>query len=157
MVAANLDDVSSLILAFSGANLIFSVTNFWEPFFQREKASEVGKAPGQYAYDVEFQQGKNIADAAATTVKTLDRCGFVVSTLSHARKRSGGRLKTLYHFDAKADVFPHYVNERHPELAQKMSCLQTGFFTRSWKMPGVDFFHKVCIFSWKDVLRLKFS
>ena len=143
VVAANLDDVSTLIPAFSGASLIFSVTNFWEPFFQRQKASEAGRTPGQYAYDVEFQQGKNIADAAATTVQTLDNNGFIASTLSHAGRSSGGKYKTLYHFDAKADVFPHYVNEKHPELAKKMSCVQTGYFTRSWRMPGVDFFHKV--------------
>jgi NmrA-like family len=33
IAGADLDDVTSLTSAFLGANLIFSVTNYWEPFF----------------------------------------------------------------------------------------------------------------------------
>jgi hypothetical protein len=146
IVAADLDDVTSLISAFSGANLIFSVTNYWEPFFRpdcRQKASEAGISCGKYAYDVEAQQGRNVADAAASTVDTLDDNGFIASTLSHAGKCSQGKYKELYHFDAKADIFPDYVTEKHPKLAAKMSCLQTGYFTSSYKLVPEAYFSKV--------------
>ena len=76
IVQADLNDVTSLELAFWGANIIFSVTNYWEPFFRpdcREAAERAGITCRKYAYDVEFAQGKNIADAAAKTVETLDR------------------------------------------------------------------------------------
>lgn len=146
VVAADLDDPASLATAFSGANLVFSVTNYWEPFFRpdcRQKAAEAGISCRKYAYDVEFRQGKNIADAVAATVDSLDTIGLVASTLSHAKKCSEGKFRQLYHFDAKADVFPDYVNEKHPALAAKMSCLQTGYFTSSWKFATDAYFHKV--------------
>jgi hypothetical protein len=147
MVGADLDDVESLKSAFRGANLIFSVTNYWEPFFRpdcRAKAQELGVTCRKYAYDVEYAQGKNIVDAAAAVaVDSLVDNGFLVSTLSHAGKCSKGRFKDLYHFDAKADVFPDYVAAAHPRLAAKMSCVQTGFFTTSHRILPESYFQKV--------------
>jgi NmrA-like family len=146
IVTADLDDAKSLVAAFSGANVIFSVTNYWEPFFRpdcRQKASEAGISCRKYAYDVEAQQGRNIADSAALTVDTLEDNGFIASTLSHAKKSSQGKYQELYHFDAKADVFPDYVKEKHPKLAAKMSCLQTGYFTSSYKFAPEAYFSKV--------------
>ncbi|KAK4186711.1 hypothetical protein QBC35DRAFT_386600 [Podospora australis] len=145
MVTAELDDVESLKRAFKGANLIFSVTQYWEPFFRpdcRAKAAELGITCRKYAYDVEYQQGKNIADAAATVVDTLVDNGFLVSTLSNARKCSGGKLQDLYHFDSKADVFPDYVAPTYPALAAKMSCIHTGFFTTSHRILPDSYFAK---------------
>jgi hypothetical protein len=109
IVQADLDDVESLIAAFIGAPIIFSVTNYWEPFFRpdyRQKAAEAGISCRKYAYDVEVRQGKNIADAAARTVDSLDENGFIASALSHARKCSKRVFTELYYFDGKADVFP---------------------------------------------------
>ncbi len=146
VVAAELDDVASLEAAFKGANVIFTVTQYWEPFFRpdgRAKAAEQGITCRKYAYDVEYQQGKNMADAAATTVDTLDDNGFLVSTLSHSGKCSNGQYKDLYHFDAKADIFPYYVAEKYPELAKKMSCIQTGAFTTSHRLLPDSYFNKV--------------
>lgn len=147
IVAADLDDVETLIPAFKDANLIFSVTNYWEPFFRpdcRAKAAEKGISYARYAYDVEYQQGKNIADAAAANVKGLDENGFIASTLSHAGKCSKGAYKELYHFDSKADVFPDYVEEKYPELRKKLSCVQTGYFMSSYKLAPEAYFSKVC-------------
>lgn len=147
VVEANLDDVNTLIPAFKGANLIFSVTNYWEPFFRpdaRALAVEKGISCRKHAYDVEYQQGKNIADAAAATVETLDDNGFIASTLSHAGKCSKGKYKELYHFDSKADVFPDYVDEKYPELKKKMSCVQTGYFMSSYKLAPGAYFGKAC-------------
>jgi hypothetical protein len=146
VVQAELDDVKSLEAAFAGANLIFSVTNYWEPFFRpdyRAKAQEQGITCRKYAYDVEYQQGKNIADAAATVVDSLVDNGFLASTLSNARQCSEGKFDDLYHFDAKADVFPDYVAAAHPKLAAKLSCIHTGFFTTSHRILPGSYFHKV--------------
>ncbi|EJD45613.1 NAD(P)-binding protein [Auricularia subglabra TFB-10046 SS5] len=145
VVRSDLDDLPSLESAFRGANVIFSVTNYWEPFFRpdcRERAKQTGVTCRKYAYDVEYQQGKNIADAAATTVDSLDANGFLVSTLSHAGKCSGGRFKELYHFDAKADIFPDFVETTHPQLAEKMSCIQTGYFFTSFNILPDSYFKK---------------
>ncbi|KAK0615552.1 NAD(P)-binding protein, partial [Bombardia bombarda] len=145
VVQAELDDVESLKPAFAGANLIFSVTQYWEPFFRpdcRAKAQELGITCRRYAYDVEYQQGKNIADAAATVVDTLEENGFLVSTLSHARKCSKGKFTDLYHFDSKADIFPDYVTDKYAALAAKMSCIQTGYFMTSYQILPDSYFNK---------------
>ncbi|KAJ9650510.1 hypothetical protein H2198_010187 [Neophaeococcomyces mojaviensis] len=145
IVKADLDDASALISALKGANLIFSVTNYWEPFFRpdcRAKAKQLGLSPRKYAYDVEHAQGQNIADAAAATVDSLDDNGFIVSTLSHATQCSNGKYPELYHFDAKADIFPNYVKAKHPELAKKMSCLQTGYFMHSFRIAPASYFRR---------------
>ena len=143
VVAANLDDMESVSKAFQGANLIFTVTNYWEPFFRpdcRQEAADQGISCPRYAYDAEYHHGKNMADAAAQTVHTLDDNGFIVSTLSNAKTCSKGAFKELYHFDAKADIFPGYVQATHAALAAKMSCIQTGYFMSSYKLaPGAYF------------------
>lgn len=146
VVAADLDDVSTLIPAFKGANLIFSVTQYWEPFMRpdcREKAKEQGITCRKFAYDVEYRHGKNITDAAATTVDSLEDNGFLVSTLSHAGKCSKGAIPDLYHFDSKADIYPAYVQEKYPELAGKMSCIHTGYFFTSFNILPHSYFGKV--------------
>ncbi|KAI8711553.1 NmrA domain-containing protein [Fusarium sp. LHS14.1] len=132
VVVADLDDVTTLKDAFRGANVIFSFTNYWEPFFRpdcREQAEKEGIFCRKFAYNVEYQHGKNIADAAATVADTLDNNGFLVSTLSQAEKCSGGKFKDLYHFDAKADIFPSYVEESYPALAAKIfNILPNSYF-----------------------------
>lgn len=146
IVQADLEDTPTIVSAFKGANVIFSVTNYWEPFFRpdcRAKAQAEGISCRRFAYDTELRQGKNIADAAATAVETLDENGFLVSTLSHGRKCSNGKYTELYHFDSKADVFPDYVDEKYPELAKKMSCIHTGYFTSSYNFAPGSYFRKV--------------
>ncbi|KAK4131522.1 NAD(P)-binding protein [Trichocladium antarcticum] len=146
MVRAELDDVASLEAAFAGANIIFSVTQYWEPFFRpdcRARARKLGLSCRRYAYDVEYRQGKNIADAAATVVDSLDDNGFLVSTLSHAAKCSNGKIRNLYHYDSKADIFPAYVAPTYPALAAKMSCIHTGFFTTSHRILPDSYFKKL--------------
>lgn len=59
IVVADLDDPKSLEKAFKGANLIFSVTNYWEPFFRpdcRAKAEESGVGCRKFAYEVEYRK-----------------------------------------------------------------------------------------------------
>ena len=141
MVQADLHDPSTLFQAFKGANLIFSVTDFWKPFFNPvniERAKREGISICQLCYNLEYEQGKNTADAAAhpDVLARLDETGLVASTLSSARECSKGKYKELYHFDSKADIFPAYLGTEHPELAKKTSYLQTGYFMTSWRyMP----------------------
>ena len=149
MVQADLHDPSTLLPAFKGANLIFSVTDFWKPFFNpanQSAAEESGKSIGRLAYELEYEQGKNIVDAAAhpDVFATLDKqVGLIASTLSSARECSKGKYKQLWHFDSKADIFPKYVEEKYPELAKRTSYLQTGFFTSSWQLAGPMYLGKV--------------
>ena len=59
IVQADIDDVESTAKALAGANLIFTVTNYWEPFFRpdsRQKAVDQGISCRKYAYDVEYRQ-----------------------------------------------------------------------------------------------------
>ncbi|KAH8881212.1 NAD(P)-binding protein [Thozetella sp. PMI_491] len=137
MVQADLSDLENLKSVFKGANVIFSVTQYWEPYYRqdcRERAAKLGVSIRRLAYDIEYEAGRCIADAAATTVDSLDDNGFLVSTLSHAAKCSKGAYSDLYHYDAKADIFPDYVSATYPELARKMSCIHTGCFMGSHKL-----------------------
>ncbi|GJD00686.1 nmrA-like family protein [Colletotrichum higginsianum] len=155
LVTADLEDVASLEAAFRGANVIFSVTNYWEPFFRpdcRAEAQRRGVSCRRFAYDVEYRQGRNIADAAAATVDSLDDNGFLASTLSHAERCSGGRFKELYHFDAKADVFPGYVNEKYPALAAKMSDMGNFTYAVSQMPPGKAYMAEGTTCTWPQFL-----
>jgi hypothetical protein len=80
-------------------------------------------------YELEFKQGKNIADAVAT-VQDLEL--FVWSGLSDAKKWSGGKYPGVYHFDSKAHVVD-YIKEKYPAVASRMSILMLGLFITNWK------------------------
>ncbi len=140
MAQANLHDPESLNGVFKDANLVFSVTDFWKPFFDPNniaQAAAQGKSIGRYAYELEFEQGKNIVDAVAREVDGLDKIGLIASTLCSARDSSQGKYQELWHFDSKADVFPKYLEEHYPKLARKTSYLHTGYFFTSWQfLPG---------------------
>jgi hypothetical protein len=133
VVKGSFEEVDSLIAAFQGANVVFGVTDFWAPFFNPATVPKL--APGQlvneYCYEVELQQGKNIADAVATIAdSTLDL--YVWSTLSDVRKWSKGKYTWVYHFDSKAKVYD-YIKEEHPNLAKKTSTVQLGWYADNWK------------------------
>ncbi|KAH8663373.1 hypothetical protein BGZ60DRAFT_453862 [Tricladium varicosporioides] len=131
IVEADLNDPSSLDAAFAGATAIFSTTNFWEPFFNPNTVSKLkeGQTINEYCYEIELQQGKNIADAAAK-VEGLER--LVTSTLVDATKESTGKYKWVYHFDSKARVVD-YIFEMFPKLASKMSYVYVGSYMDQWK------------------------
>lgn len=144
MVAGDLNNVESLKSAFQGGHIIFGVTDFWQGMNDpacHEKAEKEGKPINEICYDIEVQQGKNIVDAAAATVDTLDR--FVLSTLSNARKWSGGKVTWNYHFDAKW-VAVDYLRATYPELDKKTSLVQVGLFATNWKSMPTVAPQKVC-------------
>lgn len=136
IVQGDLDDKQSLIRAFEGATAIFSNTDFFNHFYHAlDPAANLpaGLAPGQYAHDREVEQGMNIAAAATdpSVLRTLER--FVMSSLSHAQRWSGGKYKEIYHFDSKAEMI-RLTRERHPEVAARMSTLQIGHYVTNWKL-----------------------
>lgn len=130
----NIDEKDSLLEAFDGATAIFSNTDFFTHLWNVSIPDETlaGRTLTQYAYDREVAQGINIAEAAASpkVLKTLER--FVFSSLSDARKWSGGKYTTVYHFDSKAEVIREIQN-RLPDLASRMSTLQVGHYVTNWK------------------------
>ncbi|KAH8879233.1 hypothetical protein GQ53DRAFT_612877, partial [Thozetella sp. PMI_491] len=86
--------------------------------------------------------GRCITDAAAATVDSLDASGFLVSTLILASMCGTGTYTELYHFGAKEDIFPDFVNEKHPELVAKMSRIQTGYFMTSHQILPSSYLRK---------------
>ena len=131
VVKGDLDDKASLISAFKGANAIFGVTDFWHP--AQDPANQAKLKPGQtineFAYDYEVQQGKNIADAAAT-VESLEM--FVFSSLSKTKYWSKGKYTHVYHFDSKAHVVD-YIKQELPKLWEKTSIFQPAMFMTNWR------------------------
>ena len=127
MVAGDLDHPATLEKAFQGAHAIFAVTDFWQPYFVPANRLKVkpGQTMNEFCYDLEVQQGKNIAQAAAK-VEGLER--LVYSSLSDAKKWSKGKYTWVYHFDGKAKAV-EYIKEELPELAKKMSVLLVSFFS----------------------------
>ncbi|KAH7021392.1 NmrA family transcriptional regulator [Microdochium trichocladiopsis] len=84
MVQADLNDPSTLDRAVAGSHIVFAVTDYWV----------------QALPQVEVAQGKAIADAAvAAGVQHL-----IWSSLPSISKLTDGRVKTIHHFDSKAEV-----------------------------------------------------
>ncbi|PYI29938.1 putative NAD dependent epimerase/dehydratase [Aspergillus indologenus CBS 114.80] len=106
IVSGDLNYPDSLEAAFRNATVIFGVTDFWTIFQDGESMTK--KRPDQdlteYCFEVEVQQGKNLADVAAR-VPTLER--FVFSSMASANKWSKGKFPRVYHMDSKAVVVDH--------------------------------------------------
>jgi uncharacterized protein YbjT (DUF2867 family) len=101
VVAADFDDEDSLNNAFIGANAIFAVTDFYEPF-----ATGIGP---EKAMQIEYDRGVKLARAAAKTA-TLET--YFWSTLPAASDLSNGEVK-VPHFDAKGAVDAYIKNDRY--------------------------------------------
>lgn len=122
MVQGDISDPKSLDAALKRATIVFANTAYPSTIAMKPRMQ-------QNAYEVELQQGKNIADAVSG-VATLEL--FIWSSLSAATKHSGGKYQKVWHFDSKAHVVD-YVQETYPRLAEKMSILQMGLFVDNWK------------------------
>ena len=135
MAKGDLDDVESLKNAFVGADVIFGVTDFWTifqgPESQRKKRADQEMV--QYCYEVELQQAKNLADAAAS-VPGLSR--FIFSSMADATKWSKGKFQHLYHMDSKAQGV--YYMQSSPGLKGKFSQIQAPIYFQLpilWGLP----------------------
>jgi hypothetical protein len=139
IIEANLNDVESLKSAFAGANFIFAYTDFagivkGPEVMGKFQAGDLAAPIGAESYKIEFQQGKNIAEAAAV-VSELER--LVWSALPHVKRLSGGKYTQVYHFDAKAEVFEYMLQVR--ELEGKVSAAHMGAFMTN-AITGLDLF-----------------
>lgn len=141
MVQADLNNPESLRKAFEGAKVIFAVTDFWTPMYDRYNYAKLrpGQNINEFCYDLELQQGKNIADAAAS-VGTLER--FVFSGLVNIKQITEGKYTWVYHFDAKAAVM-EYIKTSLPELNSKSSELQLAEYATNWRVWKLRQLHKV--------------
>jgi hypothetical protein len=128
-VEADLDNLSSIIPAFSNVEGIFAVTDFWAPFFAsyRELSQISDRATGEFAAKIEIQRGKNIVDAAVQVLKggILER--FIFSTLPDFNKQSKGKYTFNYHFDGKAAISEYLKSKT--DLWEISSLFNAGFYT----------------------------
>ncbi|KIW09980.1 hypothetical protein PV08_11756 [Exophiala spinifera] len=127
VVAVNLDDVSSLVSAFKGADAIFSVTDFWTGFRNPPQSRSRSRSQTlmDWAHDYELQQGKNVF-AAADQTEGLER--LVFSALSYATKWSKGKYTHVYHYDSEARAV-EYARTTYPDLMnKKTSIIQIGMY-----------------------------
>lgn len=135
VVKADLNDLGSLKSAFHGANYIFAYTDFQTivqsaQVMGRFQSGEIKAPVGAAAFEVETQQGRNVADAAAG-VPQLER--LVWSTLPHVKKLSGGKYTQVFHFDSKA-VILDYMLQSPPLQGKVSSVLMGGFLENFVKM-----------------------
>jgi hypothetical protein len=103
VVAADLDDYASLERAFEGAHVIYAMTDFW----------------AKMSFDVEYGQGKAIADIAAK-LPQLEH--FLWAALPDARTISEGKFTHVYHWQSKAAV-TDYIRRSHPQLWSKTTAI----------------------------------
>lgn len=143
LVQADANDPSSLVTAFSGATVIFAVTDYWAPFNDpmiREEHS-TGPEPGdslrRWAYDEEIRLGRNVVDAVSDVLEregVLER--FIWSSLPSPARYSGGKYERIYHFESKS-VIEGYVRTEKLALAKKMSVIFVGFYLSNLLLMGL--------------------
>lgn len=129
VVQADLDDVKSLEVAFSGANYIYAYTHFWgivqsDAVIGKFQRGEITGPVGAESFKLELQQGKNIADVAAR-LPSLER--LVWSAMPNATRGSNGKYTQIFHFDAKAAVTDYMLGMK--DLQGKVSMMHLGVFT----------------------------
>ena len=121
---ADTSDATSLTTVFADTTAIFAVTDYWAPFSSPPSTRPPNQSLRHYAYETEIAHGCNIADAASR-VPTLTH--FIWSALPSSKKWSKGKYDGVLHFDSKG-VITEYIQERHPELAKKMSVVYVSFY-----------------------------
>ena len=141
VVPANLDDPSTLLSAFRGSHVIYATTDFfaltkYPNLAELLSTTYAGLSVPQACYAHDLQQSKNILDAAAAVLAEKDSVleTLVLSTSSHAKKWSGGKIRNLLHFDVKAEAV-EYLRSEHKKLAAKTNYLQVGFYMSNLFFP----------------------
>lgn len=122
VVAADLDNLPSLVAAFSGAYGAFCVTNFWEHF----------------SVDKEMAQAKNMAEAAKQAkVKhliwsTLEDTRILVPLSDNRMPTLGGKYK-VPHFDGKGEANKYFTQSGVPT-----TLLLTSFYWDNFIHFGME-------------------
>ncbi|KAJ2855589.1 hypothetical protein GGI22_004085, partial [Coemansia erecta] len=103
LAQADLNDIESLKKAFAGADFVFGTTLFAQPdIVNRVIAGDI---------DAEFNQGKNITDAAiAVGVKDI-----LFSTIYSISELSGGKYTKVVQFDGKHKI-ELYIRSKSSEI-----------------------------------------
>jgi hypothetical protein len=99
MVQADLDDAESLAAAFTGAHIIYAMTDFWQSM----------------SAEIETDQGKRIVNAAEN-LPQLEH--FVWASLPDGKALSQGQFSNIFHWQSKADV-AKYMRDSKPALWSK--------------------------------------
>lgn len=116
-VKANLNSVDTLRKAFSGAHAVFGVTQFADP--DNIKKLQVGDL------DAEFDQGKNIIDAAiAENVQIA-----IMSTLPSIAKASNDKYTKVLHFEGKYKI-AQYLDSKSNQI--KGVNVYLGYFMENY-------------------------
>jgi hypothetical protein len=90
---------------------------------------KAGQSIGEYAYDLEVQQGINIAEAAAVT-EGLQR--YIYSSLpSLVDYGVGDKYKYLYHIASKPAIVKH-ISSKLPDLAKITSYIELSVYYELW-------------------------
>ncbi|KAJ7724712.1 hypothetical protein DFH07DRAFT_946306 [Mycena maculata] len=120
VVAGNLFDKESLKKAIKGSEVVFGVTNFWDP--EVFPADPAGKG--------EILQGKNLVDAAKEVgVKFL-----LWSSLPHVKNETKGLYTHVYHCDNKSVIEEYLRGSGLPHAV-----LLTGWFAENlWKIGSLQ-------------------
>ncbi|KAJ1662326.1 hypothetical protein IW140_005961, partial [Coemansia sp. RSA 1813] len=120
LAAADVNDIESLKKAFQGADFVFGMTQFFQPEVMNK--IEAGNL------DAEYNQGKNLVDAAiAVGVKNA-----VFSTLPSMKKTSGGKFPNVHHFEGKYRV-EEYLKSQADKI--RGAAIHVGFYMENY----VDF------------------
>ncbi|KAF8190007.1 NAD(P)-binding protein [Mycena galopus ATCC 62051] len=109
------DNATDVLEAFSGANMIFIVTNFWE----------------HMDVDRETAEGKMMIDAA----KAAGADRVVWSGLPASTNLSGGKIKHLVHFDGKAAVTDYARQSGLPFVDVQAGYYASNYHTSRWTAP----------------------
>ncbi|KAJ0413467.1 hypothetical protein BJY00DRAFT_296830 [Aspergillus carlsbadensis] len=120
IVTADLNDEPSLVAAFAGANVIFAITDFFEP------AMKLGVEEGK---KVEFAQATNMI-RAAKQIPSLEQ--YIWSTLPNANALSKGKYSVPF-FDNKSAV-DDYIR-RDEAFLKKTTFLYLTFFSTNVFFP----------------------
>ncbi|KAM0311558.1 hypothetical protein ACHAO8_007061 [Botrytis cinerea] len=120
MVAADADDVASLVKAFEGSHAIFVVTDFFAPFATKDAEETV---------IIESTRGINCAEAASKTT-TLEH--YIWSTLPDNQKISNGKC-SVPHFESKTKV-DAYIRQDKALLA-KTTFFFVTYYATNMLMP----------------------
>ncbi|KAJ2514438.1 hypothetical protein GGI11_004087 [Coemansia sp. RSA 2049] len=117
LATADIYDPASLEKAFKGADYVFGVTQFFQP--------AVLEKVGAGNFDAEFDQGKNIIDAAiAVGVKNI-----VMSTLPSVKELSGGKYSRVLHFDGKYKI-EEYLNSKADKICG--AAVRVGYYMENY-------------------------
>jgi len=118
VVKGDLKDKASIVKALQGTEVVFGVTNFWDPtVFPANPKGEI-------------EQGKNLVDAA----KEVGVKFFVWSSLPNATKISNGKFTKILHFDFKVAVEEYLQASGIP-----YATVYTGWFAENfWNYGGLQ-------------------